>query len=73
MTRYVYSVWLKDQTEVPTEQDFEWVACFFIESVTLEETQSWGDHLAKSYTSRNPETCFSGQKSEGRMIPLGSV
>ena len=37
------------------EQEYEWVAVFLVEADTAEAAQLLGDHLAQSYSRRNPE------------------
>ena len=58
MTRYVYSVWFQDQSADPSDQDYQWVACILIDADTAEDAKKWGDHLAESYSARNPDNVF---------------
>jgi hypothetical protein len=58
MTRYVYTAWFQDQSADPSDQDYEWVACIFIAAETASDAKNWGDHLAKSYSVRNPDNVF---------------
>ncbi len=50
-----YTVWFRNLLMEPDDQDYEWVAIFLVEADTAEAARSWGDHLAKSYSSRNLE------------------
>jgi hypothetical protein len=58
MTRYLYSVWFQDRSADSSDQDYEWVACIYIEAETAEDARSWGDHLSKSYCDRRPHNVF---------------
>jgi hypothetical protein len=54
-TRYAYTVWFQNPSLNRDEEDHEWVAVFVVEAMTKEAAHSWGDHLARSYSGRNPE------------------
>lgn len=58
MPIYPYAVWFRDSSLLPSEQDYEWVACILIEAETAEKAKSWGDHLAKSFAERTTNEQF---------------
>ena len=58
LKQFGYSVWLIDNTLPSDHQDREWVACFVINAENKEAGQYWGDHLARSYCSRNTHNNF---------------
>ncbi|HEU0119013.1 MAG TPA: hypothetical protein VFQ91_00685 [Bryobacteraceae bacterium] len=53
--RFAYTVWFSDLTIDPCDQCQEWVAVFLVEAKTARMAQSWGDHLANSYSDRSGE------------------
>ena len=53
VTRYVNSVWFRHDAVTKDDQDYEWVACIYIDAETADAALAWGDHLAHSYMSRN--------------------
>jgi hypothetical protein len=57
-TRLAYTAWFRNLLMEPDDQDFEWVAIFVIVANTADAAHAWGDHLAKSCSSRNPDELF---------------
>ncbi len=55
---YVYTVWFKDTSALPEDQDHEWPACILIEAATESDAKSWGDHLARRYCKKCPNEMF---------------
>ncbi len=55
MIRRAYSAWFRNQLLAARDEDHEWVAVIVIEAETSELAWAWGDHLAKSYSNRNPQ------------------
>lgn len=58
MNLYEYSVWFKDKNSLPDDQDYEWVACFIVKALSVEQAKLWGDELSKSYVVRNSNNMF---------------
>lgn len=58
MTAFMYYAWFQDQRLPPDDQDHEWPACFIVEADSADEALAWGDHLAKSYSTRTSEYVF---------------
>jgi len=54
-TRYLYTVWFKDLNVTEHDPDFEWPACFLIESKSVITAKQWGDYLAKCYASSSKQ------------------
>jgi hypothetical protein len=52
MALHVYTAWLRNLAARPDDQDYEFPACFLIDSDTPEAAQAWGDHLALRRCSR---------------------
>jgi len=69
MNLYEYSVWFRDHNSLPTDQDYEWVACFNLEASSSQEARSWGDEISKSYSIRNPKNEF----LKSIVIPTGDI
>ena len=53
VTRYIYTVWFRDDAADRDDQHYEWLACFYIDAETAAAALAWGDHLAHSYVARN--------------------
>ena len=53
MARFEYSVWFKNRDADPTDQDYEWVACFMIDASTTTDAKDWGDLLSQDFAARN--------------------
>ncbi len=58
MLFYEYNVWFRDQNLLESDQGYEWVACFTVESPSEEKAKEWGDKLSKEYLIRNPNNTF---------------
>jgi hypothetical protein len=58
MVRVEYAAWFRDGKAMPDDEDYEWVAVMVIEAETPESAKDWGDHLARSYSNRNPDETF---------------
>jgi hypothetical protein len=50
--RYLYTAWFRDTRMAPSDQDYEWPACFLIEAATPHAALSWGDRLARGFSQR---------------------
>ncbi len=59
-----YVAWFRNDALPPSDQGYEWPACFHIEAPSSEAAQAWGDHLARSYAVRVPEMIFLGSDLE---------
>ena len=46
---YLYTVWLRDSELIPTDEDYEFPACFLVEAQTTTQARNWGDLCAKSH------------------------
>jgi hypothetical protein len=55
---FIYSVWFRDTTASPEDQDRDWVACICIQATTARQAQDWGDKLARSRVERAPDDLF---------------
>jgi hypothetical protein len=49
---FLYTVWLRDDTLLPEDEDHEWPCCFVIVAGSEAEALAWGDHLATDYCAR---------------------
>lgn len=58
MAQFEYSVWFKDREAHPTDQDYEWVACFLINATTTKDAKDWGDLLSRDFAARNGSNEF---------------
>jgi hypothetical protein len=58
MPRFVYTVWFRDTTLPPEDQDHEWPACLVIDATTTALALAWGDHLAKDFARRRTDEEF---------------
>ena len=52
MMKYVYTVWLVDESLPVDDPERDWPACFVIEGQTDRSALNWGDSLAKNYAAR---------------------
>jgi hypothetical protein len=43
---YLYTVWFRNNTLQPDEQDYEWPACILIDAESEEKAIEWGNQLA---------------------------
>ena len=55
---YVYTVWFRNASAEPDDQDREWPASLVVDAPTMEDAVAWGDHLAKRFSGRHPEELF---------------
>jgi len=55
---FFYSVWFRNSTFTPDDQDFEWPACFIIEARSQVDALEWGDHLSRNYVADNSDEKF---------------
>jgi hypothetical protein len=49
--KYVYTVWLRDNSLPAEDPDYEWPACFVIDGTTESSAMDWGDRLAQRYAA----------------------
>ncbi len=49
--QFIYTVWLRDRSLPPDDQDYEWPACFIVDAVSPSAAHEWGDHLAQQYAN----------------------
>jgi len=58
MASYVFTAWFRNLEALPDDQDYEWPACFIIDSEDPESALVWGKHLAKNFSSRHSKEEF---------------
>jgi len=61
---YVYTVWFKDTSAEPDDQDREWPASIVIDAGTIEDATAWGDHLAQRFSRARYSEQFLRSNSE---------
>jgi len=61
---FVYTVWFRDTSAKPDDQDYEWPACIVINAENIEDATAWGDHLSTQYSARYPYEKFLRSYSE---------
>ena len=61
---YVYTVWFRDTSAEPDDQDREWPACIVIDADRIDDATAWGDHLAKRFSNRRSTEQFLRSQSE---------
>lgn len=71
--RFLYSVWFRNEQAPVDDEDREWVACFLIDAATDVDARSWGDHLAKAYSSRKVSEVFLSSEVETASTPDGDL
>jgi len=49
--KYVYTVWLRDNSLPTDDPDYEWPACFIIDGTTESSTREWGDQLTRRHAA----------------------
>lgn len=59
MNRYLYTAWFRSPSLPVDDQDYEWPACMLIDAPSESDAISWGDHLARRYSSRSAEAFLS--------------
>ena len=52
--RFLFTVWFRDSSMTPDEEDYEWPACFEVLAASIELASNWGLHVTHSYLSRKP-------------------
>jgi len=73
MIMFEYSVWFRDDNCLPSDQDYEWVACFHIEAETKDKAKLWGDEVSRYYVARNSANNFLNsdvKMPEGDKLPI---
>jgi hypothetical protein len=58
MPVFPYAVWFRDNTLQQSGHGFEWIACILIDAENSEDAKSWGDHLAKKFSERDPDNDY---------------
>jgi len=61
---FVYTVWFRDTSLSPDDQDFEWPACIVIEADSLADSTEWGDHLSRRFAADRPNERIVRSESE---------
>jgi hypothetical protein len=64
MNCFLYTVWFRDSSLEPDDQDHEWPACILIEAETTKDATEWGNHLSKQYSVRSKIQHFIRSYSE---------
>ena len=64
MSRYLYTVWFRDHSMLPDDQDYEWPACILIVAASPDDARHWGDHLAARYCRERPDCQFLNSSAE---------
>ena len=59
MVKYVYTVWFRNPDVSSDDPDYEWPACFIVESADEGRAKCWGDHLAARYASSSGQRLVS--------------
>lgn len=59
--KFVYTVWFRNPSLPPEDQDHEWPACFVVESATEQAALAWGDHLARRYGKKSGQLFVSSR------------
>ena len=49
---YAFTVWFRDHSLTPDEQDYEWPACFEVLAAASYDALAWGAHLSGRYAER---------------------
>lgn len=57
-SRFLYVAWFCTVDLPIDDPDYEWPACILIESATADAALAWGDHLATSFSRRQPDEKF---------------
>lgn len=52
MQKLVYVAWFRDESLEKDDQDYEWPACFVINSENSKDAVKWGDILSKKYSNK---------------------
>jgi hypothetical protein len=58
MSKFVYTVWFRNNSLPKEDQDYEWPACLVIHVSLKAEAQEWGDFLAGRKCENDPEVEF---------------
>ena len=53
-----YVGWFCDTTQPPDEEDYEWCACFLIDTESATLAQLWGDELSRRFSKKWPTEKF---------------
>lgn len=61
--RFVYTVWLRDLSQLADDPDYEWPACFIIQGGDAASAKKWGDHLARRFAASHSQ-CVIGSTAE---------
>ena len=49
MPEYMYGAWFRDEKFPPDDQDYEWVAMYFVVADSPHSALQWGDRLAQRH------------------------
>lgn len=80
--KFLFVAWFRDESMPPSDQDYEWPACFFILADTENDALNWGDTLSKKYAVGSNQIFFrsyidnypyTGQDSELPIIKYGQL
>lgn len=50
----MFTVWFRNESLPPDEEDYEWPACFIISAANERKAQEWGGHLANRFSRSHP-------------------
>jgi hypothetical protein len=64
MALHQYVVWFLDEKADPSDQDYEWLACFVIDAPSLADAKSWGHCLSEAYVSRHSANTISNSVAQ---------
>jgi hypothetical protein len=71
--KFVYTVWLRNPSFPPDDQDYEWPACFVIDAENAAAAKSWGDHLAERYSKSSRQEVMTSSAESVESSDLSGI
>jgi hypothetical protein len=68
--KFVYTVWFRDPSFPPDDQDYEWPACFVIAATDDKAAREWGDHLAQKYAAASKQVLLWSECEDVKVTSL---